>query len=125
LLQATVKQRETTVAYLLYQADQARATNDMEGMKSALKRLEAAAPKHARTQWLRQDIDRRQRVSRLMAEAKAAQDKQDWARAETALRATLAEDPSQTLARQQLAQVDEARLAQTRQQSNLQLKTAG
>jgi general secretion pathway protein D len=124
LLQATIKQRETTVAYLLYQADLARAGNDLEGMKSALKRLEASAPKHARTQWLRQDIDRRQRVSRLMAEAKAAQDKQDWARAETALRATLAEDPSHTLARQQLAQVDEARLAQTRQQSNVQLKAA-
>jgi len=124
LLQATIKQRETTVAYLLYQADQARATNDMEGMKSALKRLEVAAPKHTRTQWLRQDIDRRQRVARLMAEAKAAQDKQEWTRAEAALRATLAEDPSHTLARQQLAQVDEARLAQTRQQSTVQLKTA-
>ena len=124
LLQAAVKQRETTVAYLLYQADQARVTNDLEGMKSTLKRLEVAAPKHGRTQWLRQDIDRRQRVGRLMQEAKAAQDKQEWARAETALRATLAEDPGHTPARQQLAQVDEARMAQTRQQSTVQLKTA-
>ncbi len=124
LLQAAVKQRETTVAYLLYQADQARAANDLDGMRSVLKRLEQSAPKHARTQWLRQDIERRQRVGRLMQEAKAAQDKQEWARAETALRAVLAEDPSQPLARQQLALVDEARMAQTRQQSTVQLKTA-
>jgi general secretion pathway protein D len=124
LLQAAVKQRETTVAYLLYQADQARAANDLDGMRSVLKRLEQSAPKHARTQWLRQDIERRQRVLRLMQEARAAQDKQDWARAETALRATLVDDPGHLQARQQLAQLDEARQALTRQQTAVQLKTA-
>jgi general secretion pathway protein D len=89
-----------------------------------LKRLEQSAPKHARTQWLRQDIERRQRVLRLMQEARAAQDKQDWARAETALRATLVDDPGHLQARQQLAQLDEARQALTRQQTAVQLKTA-
>jgi len=124
LSKAAVKQKDTTVAHLLYQADLARIGGRPDEIQAVLARLDAAAPGHPRALWLRQDLARKDRVTRLLQEAQAAQGKADWARAESALRSVMAEDPGHAQARQMLSQIDEARQAQTRQHSSLQLKTA-
>jgi len=46
LRSATLKQTDTTVAYLVYQADAARSAGRLDEIEAILRRLEAAAPEH-------------------------------------------------------------------------------
>ncbi len=121
---AWVKQRDTTVAHLVYQAESARAAGNLAEVESVLVRLEKAAPGHPRAVWLRSEVDRLKRHQRLMQEAQRAMADQAYAKAEPALRTVLSEDPGNTLAKSLLSQIDETREAQTRQRSSLQLATA-
>jgi len=121
---AWIKQRDTTVAHLLYQADAARAAGNLADVEGVLSRLEKAAPGHPRTVWLRSEVDRIKRHQRLMVEARQALAEQAYAKAEPVLRTVLSEDPGQSEAKALLAQVDEARETQSRQRNNLQLATA-
>lgn len=121
---AWVKQRDTTVAHLIYQADSARAAGDLGEVESVLKRLEKAAPSHPRAVWLRSEVERLKRHQRLMQEAQGAMADHAYGKAEPALRTVLSEDPGNTVAKGLLSQVDEARETQTRQRSGLQLATA-
>ncbi|HIV72316.1 MAG TPA: secretin and TonB N-terminal domain-containing protein [Candidatus Aquabacterium excrementipullorum] len=122
---AYIKQRDTTVAYLLYQAESARAAGRRGEVQSLLERLELAAPGHPRAAWLRDEIARADRQQRLLAEAKDALDKKRWGAADAALRAILAESPGHSEARWLQSQLDEQRADQTRKQGSLQLATAG
>ena len=121
LRSAYLKQRDTTVAYLLYQAESARAADQRTEVMALLDRIEAVAPAHPRAAWLRDEIARADRQKRLMAEAREAMDRKRWAGADAALRAVLSESPSHAEARWLLTQLDEQRAEQTRQQSSLQL----
>ncbi len=118
---AYLKQRDTTVAYLLYQAESARAADQRGEVMALLDRIEAVAPGHPRAVWLRDELARSDRQQRLITEAKQALDAKRWPNADAALRAVLAESPSHTEARWLLTQLDEQRAEQTRQQSSLQL----
>ncbi|TBO29428.1 general secretion pathway protein GspD [Aquabacterium lacunae] len=124
LTAALAKQRETTVAALLYEADLARAAGQWGALQQVLARLEVAAPQHPRTQGLRQDIARRDRIQRLVQEAQRAQQRQDMAATEAAWRAVLADEPAHQQARRELALIDEQRQASTRQRSALVLAAA-
>ena len=55
---AWLKQRDTTVAHLVYLADAARASGRLDDVESVLIRLERAAPNHPRSVWLRSEVDR-------------------------------------------------------------------
>ena len=121
---AIARQRETTVAALLYEADQARSAGQWGQVQRVLERLEQAAPHHPRTQGLRQDLSRRERLQGRVQEAHAAQQRGDLAAAEAAWRAVLADDGGNAQARRELAQLDEARQASTRQRSALVLAAA-
>jgi len=118
---AFLKQRDTTVAYLLYQAESARAADQRGEVMALLDRIEAVAPGHPRALWLRDELARSDRQQRLITEAKQALDAKRWPSADAALRAVLSESPSHTEARWLLTQLDEQRAEQTRQQSSLQL----
>ncbi|CAH0351541.1 secretin N-terminal domain-containing protein [Aquabacterium sp. CECT 9606] len=122
---AVLKQIDTTVAYLIYQADGARAAGRLDEVEAVLKRLEAAAPEHPRTVWLRSEVDRLKRHQRLLSEAQQSFDAGAYERAEVALRAILSEDLGNTSARSMLTRVEELRANQTRQVSTVQLATAG
>jgi general secretion pathway protein D len=118
---AYLKQRDTTVAYLLYQAESARAADQRGEVVALLDRIEAVAPGHPRAAWLRDELARSDRQQRLITEAKQALDAKRWPHADAALRAVLAESPSHAEARWLMTQLDEQRAEQTRQQSSLQL----
>lgn len=122
---AYLKQRDTTVAYLLYLAETARTAGRLDEVQSLLERIEAVAPGHPRAIWLRDEIARADRQQRLMTEAKEALDKKRWGAADAALHAVLAESPGHAEARWLSSQLDEQRAEQTRKQSTLQLATAG
>ena len=121
---AYIKQRDTTVAYLLYQAEAARGAGRRDEMQDLIARIEAASPGHARAAWLRDELARSDRQLRMMAEAREALDKQRWPVADAALRAILAESPGHSEARWLLSQLDEQRADQVRKQGTLQLATA-
>lgn len=121
---AYLKQRDTTVAYLLYQAESARAAGRRGEVQSLIERMEVAAPGHPRAAWLREELARDDRQQRLLAEAKEGLDKKRWAVADAALRAVLSEAPGHAEARWLMSQLDEQRAEQTRRQSTLQLSTA-
>ncbi|RZL11473.1 MAG: general secretion pathway protein GspD [Rubrivivax sp.] len=125
LKNAYIKQRDTAIAHLLYQAESARAAGQMPQAESLLQRIEALAPGNPRAAWLRADAQRQTRQQQLMQEAREAMGNRSWARAEAALRAILAEAPHQPDARALLGTLDEQRAEQTRRQSSLQLATAG
>ncbi|MDE2076268.1 MAG: secretin and TonB N-terminal domain-containing protein [Burkholderiales bacterium] len=118
---AWLKQRDTTVAHLIYLADAARAAGNLKEVESILVRMEKAAPDHPRTVWLRTEVDRIKRHQRLLKEAQADLGEKAYAKAESALRIVLSEDPGNDLARSLMGQVDEVREAQVRQRSILQL----
>lgn len=120
---AWLKQRDTTVAHLTYQADVARAAGNLADIELVLKRLESAAPQHPRAVWLRSEVERLKRHQRLMAESNQAMSRKDYPRAEPALRTILSEDPGNTQAKSWLAQIDEEREAQTRARTSLQLSS--
>lgn len=121
---AYIKQRDTTVAYLLYQAESARAAGRRSEVQSLIERMDVAAPGHPRAAWLREELARDDRQQRLMAEAREGLDKKRWAVADAALRAVLAEAPGHAEARWLVSQLEEQRAEQTRRQSTLQLNTA-
>lgn len=121
---AYLKQRDTTVAHLIYVAESTRAAGREAELESVLARLEAAAPGHPRAAWLREEIRRTERQQRRVAEARSAIDKKEWALAEAALRAVIAESPGHTDARSMLATLDEQRAEQTRVQANRQLASS-
>ncbi|MBC7702030.1 secretin N-terminal domain-containing protein [Aquabacterium sp.] len=125
LRSATLKQTDTTVAYLVYQADAARAAGRLDEIESILRRLEAAAPSHPRTVWLRNEVNRLKRHQKLLQEAQQSFDAKTYERAEVALRAILSEDLSNATARSLLTRIEEMRANQTRQSSTLRLATAG
>ncbi|HET8869952.1 MAG TPA: hypothetical protein VFM48_05870, partial [Aquabacterium sp.] len=118
---AWLKQRDTTVAYLIYLADAARAAGNLKEVEAILARMEKAVPDHPRTLWLRSEVDRIKRHQRLLQEAQADVTNKAYAKAESALRIVLAEDPGNDQARSLMGQVDEVREAQVRQRSTLQL----
>lgn len=121
---AYVKQRDSTLTYLLYQADATRASGSAADHQAVLARLEAVAPGHPRVQALREDLVRRERIDRQLGEARAALQAQEPARAEAALRAVLADEVNHPEARAMLARLDEQRGEQTRRQSVVRLATA-
>ncbi|MES2089040.1 MAG: secretin N-terminal domain-containing protein [Pseudomonadota bacterium] len=125
LRSATLKQLDTTVAYLVYQADAARATGRLDEVEAVLKRLEAAAPGHPRAVWMRSEVDRLKRHQRLMAEAQQSFDGAAYERAEVTLRTILSEDVGNNPARALLTRIEELRANQTRQVTTVQLATAG
>ncbi|MGH6645583.1 secretin N-terminal domain-containing protein [Aquabacterium sp.] len=125
LRSAVLKQTDTTVAYLVYQADAARAAGRMDQIESVLRRMEVAAPDHPRTQWLRGEVERLKRHQRLMLDAQQAMDAKTYERAEVTLRTILSEDLGNTTARGMLTRIEEMRADQTRRASTLQLATAG
>ncbi len=122
---ALAKQRDSTLAYLLYQAEAARVAGQPAELDRILARAQIAAPGHPRVEALKNEIARRARQNRLLEEARVAVSQQAWVRAEAAFRAILAEDPGHQEARQQLARIDEQRTDQTRRQSSVQLAMAG
>lgn len=122
---AVLKQTDTTVAHLIYQADGARAAGRLDEVEAVLKRLEFAAPAHPRTVWLRSEVDRLKRHQRLFSEAQQSFDAGAYERAEVTLRTILSEDLGNTSARSMLTRVEELRANQTRQVSTVQLATAG
>ena len=124
LRKAVIQQRDTTVSYLVYQADAARAAGRLDEVATVLSRLEAAAPQHPRVAWLRTEVARMQRHRRLMDEANQNMEARRYEKAEAALRTVLTEDPANGAARAGLARIDELRESQTRRNSTLQLKTA-
>lgn len=124
LRSAVLKQTDTTVAYLVYQADAARSAGRLDDIEAVLKRLEAAAPGHPRAVWLRGEVDRIKRHQRLMQEARQSLDARAYERAETALRTILSEDLGNATARGLLTRIEEMRADQTRRASTLQLATA-
>ena len=121
---AVIKQTDTTVAYLLYQADVARAAGRLDEVEAVLKRLEAAAPDNPRTLWLRSEVDRLKRHQRLLTEAQQWLDAGTYERAELTLRTVLSEDHGNLPARGLLTRIEELRASQTRQLSTVQLATA-
>ena len=121
---AVAKQRDTTVAYLVYQADTARAEGRLDAIYLVLKRLEEAAPGHPRAIWLRSEVDRLKRHQRFMADAQQAFNDKAYERAEVSLRTVLAEDVGNGAARNLLSRIEELRAAQTRRTSTLELATA-
>lgn len=124
VMMAWAKQKDTTVAYLMYQAESARAAGNLKEVDAVLLRLEKAVPHHPRAAWLRSEVDRLKRHERLMDEAKKGMSAKDYTRAEPALRTVVSEDPGNTEAKSMLSQIEEVREAQTRQRSNLQLGSA-
>ncbi|RZI81341.1 MAG: general secretion pathway protein GspD [Rubrivivax sp.] len=124
LRSATLKQTDTTVAYLIYQADAARASGRLTDVEAVLKRLETAAPGYPRTLWLRSEVDRLKRHERLLQEAQQWFGAASYERAEAALRGILSEDVGNNAARGILARIEEMRAQQTRQSSTVQLATA-
>ncbi|MDE2401307.1 MAG: secretin and TonB N-terminal domain-containing protein [Burkholderiales bacterium] len=120
---ALIKQRDTTVAHLVYLAESARAAGRLDEVEAILRRLEVVAPGHPRAVWLRSEVDRLKRHQGLLAEARQSFDKQAYERAETALRTILAEDNSNNAARALLDRIDELREQQTRNNSTLKLAT--
>lgn len=125
LKSAYIKQRDTAVAHLLYQAENARTAGRAQEAEALLARIEALAPGHPRAAWLRADADRQTRQQQRLREARDAVEGKAWARAEAALRAILADTPHHPEARAMLSDLDEQRAEQTRRQSSLQLATAG
>lgn len=125
LKNAYIKQRDTAVAHLLYQAESARSAGRRDDAQALLARIEQAAPGHPRAAWLRADLDRESSHQRLLQEAQQATEQKEWARAEAALRAILADAPGHAEAKALMGVLEEQRSAQTRQQSTLQLATAG
>ncbi|RZL02092.1 MAG: general secretion pathway protein GspD [Rubrivivax sp.] len=121
---ALIKQRDTTVAYLVYQADSARAAGNLDAIEAVLKRLELAAPGHPRAIWLRSEVDRLRRHQRFMADAQQAFDAKAYERAEVSLRTVLAEDVGNGPARNLLSRIEELRATQTRRTSTLELANA-
>lgn len=119
-----VQQRDVTVAFLIHLAESAKAAGRLDEIKTVLQRLEAAAPDHPRTAWLRSEFARLQRHRRIMEEAQKQLDTKMYERAEAALQTVLAEDPGNSRARGQLARLAELRETQTRQKSTLQLASS-
>lgn len=117
-------QRDTTMSYLAYLADAARASGRIDEVAQVLRRMEQAAPQHPRVAWLRSELARMQRHQRLMTEAQVQLDAQRFDRAEAALQTVLSEDPGNGKARTQLARIAEMRETQTRKQATLQLASA-
>src|SRR5258707_369079 len=78
---AYIKQRDTTVSYLLYQAEAARSAGRHDEVRDLIARIEATAPGHPRAARLRDEMARNERHLRLMAEVKAAMDKRRLAEA--------------------------------------------
>jgi len=124
LRSATLKQTDTTVAYLVYQADTARASGRLDEVEAVLQRLEAAAPGHPRALWMRSEVDRLRRHQKLLDEARQSFDAGAYERAEVTLRAIVAEDVGNREARSLLARLEDQRARQTRQVSTVQLATA-
>ncbi|HEX5373594.1 MAG TPA: secretin N-terminal domain-containing protein [Aquabacterium sp.] len=121
---AYVKQRDSTLTYLLYQAEATRASGSAADYQAILARLEAVAPGHPRVIALKEDLVRKERIERQLSEARAALQAQDAARAEAALRAVLADEVNHPEARALLGRLDEQRGEQTRRQSVVRLATA-
>lgn len=125
---ALVKQRDMTVAHLLGQMQ----TQQQAGMQVTspeweqwVKRLEALAPQDPRVISLRNDMNRSARHQALLTEARGAIQAGEWARAEATLRSVLSADASNRDARNLLADIEDKRNDQTRQQASLQLATSG
>jgi general secretion pathway protein D len=121
---AMIKQQDTTIAHLVYQAESARAAGRLDEVEAVLKRMEAIAPGHSRTLWLRSEVDRLKRHQRLVTQAQQAFDAKAYERAEVALRTVLTEDVGNYSARALLSRIEELRETQTRRTATLQLATA-
>lgn len=120
---AFAKQRDTTSAFLLYQATNAYASGQVDEAKRLLDRMDELIPRDSRAASLRTMIERIPRHKRLLEQAQADYDNNRLDQAGDALHIIIGEDPSNTRATSLLARVDERREAQALFDSS-QLKTA-
>ena len=111
---AYLKQRELVVRQRLEQAELARRAGHLDDVRAALDHLQVIAPEDDRITWMRDQIGRDARHRKLLAEAQADIDQQQWAKAEGLARNVLEEDPGDTAARVLLTRVSEREAARTR-----------
>lgn len=112
LILAKTKQRDTTTAVLIYQAQSAYAAGALDEAREVLNRIEAVSPKDPRAAGLRAAIERVPRHQKLMAQAYADYESGHFDRAADALHTVINEDSGNMTARSLLARVDEQREAQ-------------
>lgn len=113
---AYLDEREATLRALVEKADVARREGHFEEMRGVLRQVEAIAPDDPRAAWLRGELARQERHRKVMAEAQAAFDQQQWDKAEGAARSVLEEDPADTGARTLLTKISERQAARARDQ---------
>ena len=111
---AYLKQRELVVRQWLDQAELARRAGHVEDARSALDHIEAIAAGDDRITWMRGQLGRDARHRKLLAEAQADIDQQQWSKAEGLARSVLEEDSGDTAARVLLTRVSEREAARTR-----------
>jgi len=114
LQSAYLKQRELVVRQWLDQAETARRAGHADDVRSALDHLDAVAPGDPRLTWMRGQLARDARHRKLLAEAQADIDQQQWGKAEGLARSVLEEEPGDTAARVLLTRVSERQAARTR-----------
>lgn len=120
---AEAKQRETTTAFLFYEAQSAFAAGAFDETRDLLKRIDAIQPDDPRAAGLYAALDREPRHKRLVAQAQTDFDAGRYDQAADALHTVLSEDAANSVARNLLARVDEARETQMESMSST-LKTA-
>lgn len=123
LMVAFTKQRDTTAAFLLYQASNAYAVGQVDEAKRLVDRMDELIPRDTRAASLRAMIERVPRHKRLLEQAQADYDNNRLDQAADVLRTIISEDPSNTRATSLLNRVDEKRETQTLSGAS-QLKTA-
>jgi general secretion pathway protein D len=121
---ALLQQQDEAVESLNQQAMMAAAGASPGDVAEAVKRMQAVAPQHPRTTDWRLQMERSQRLSRMLAAAQKDFDAKAFDSAEVTLRALLSEDTGNQAGRQLLARIDEMRAQQTRAQTTLQLATS-
>ncbi len=111
---AYLKQRELVVLQLLDQAETARRAGHADDARTTLDRLDAVTLGDPRTAWMRGQIARDGRHRKLLAEAQADIDQQQWGKAEGLARNVLEEEPGDTAARTLLTRISEHQAVQAR-----------
>ena len=111
---AYLKQRDLVVRQWLDQAEIARRAGHVDDVRSALDHIQGIAPGDDRITWMRDQVARDARHRKLLAEAQADIDQQQWNKAEGLARSVLEEDPGDTPARVLLTRVSERQAARTR-----------
>ncbi len=116
---AYLKQRELVVHQWLNQAESARRAGHADDARSAVDHVAAIASGDDRITWMRARLARDARHRKLMAEAQADIDQQQWSKAEGLARSVLDEEPGDTAARVLLTRVSEHQAAKARDEPAL------